>query len=75
LGEEPGEYEGEISLPASGHWMLTVHLRLDGETFEADFPVDVAGGSPAKSILAGFAGFNTVLIGVAAFTRRKPAIA
>ena len=72
LGEEPGEYEGEISFPASGHWMLTVHLSLDGETFEADFPVEVTGGSPAKSILVGFASINAVLIAVAAITRRKP---
>ena len=72
---ESGEYAGEISFPEAGHWMLTVHLSIDGENLEADFPVEVTGGSPSISILAGFASLNAVLIGVAAFTRRKPASA
>lgn len=74
-GHESGEYAGEISFAASGHWMLTVHFSTDGETLEAAFPVDVTGSSPSGGILAGFAGLNAVLIGVAAITRRKPASA
>jgi hypothetical protein len=55
--------------------MLTVHFNINGKTLEADFPVEVTGGSPSGGILAGFAGLNAVLIGVAAITRRKPASA
>lgn len=74
-GHESGEYGGEITFSNTGHWMLTVHFSIDGETLEADFPVEVTGGSPSGGILAGFAGLNAVLIGVAAITRRKPASA
>jgi hypothetical protein len=70
-----GEYAGQITFSNTGHWMLTVQISIDGESLEAEFPVEVTGGSPSGGILAGFAGLNAALIGVAAITRRKPASA
>jgi hypothetical protein len=70
-GEEAGEYSGEITFPQAGHWMMTTHFLINGETFDADFPVEVTGSSSAGFLLAGFAGLNMVIIGTAAITKRK----
>ncbi len=71
-GDSAGEYTGAIAFSAAGHWMLTAHLTINGQALEADFPVDVTGGSAGGVILAGFAGLNAALIGAAAITKRKP---
>ena len=67
-----GEYAGVILFPAAGHWMLNVHLSLNGQALDAGFPLDVAGNSAGMVILGSFAGLNVVLIGAAAVTKRKP---
>ncbi len=74
-GETAGEYAGKIAFSTSGHWMLTAHLNINGEALEADFPVDVTGGSAGGALLAGFVSLNIVLIGAAAITKRKSAVA
>lgn len=70
-GEEAGEFSGEITFPHAGHWMMTAHLVINGESLEADFPVVVTGSSSVGFLLAGFAGLNMVIIGTAAITKRK----
>lgn len=72
MGDTAGEYAGTIAFSAAGHWMLTAHLTIDGQTLAADFPVDVAGGSAGGVVLAGFAGLNVFIIGAAAVLKRKP---
>jgi hypothetical protein len=55
--------------------MLNTHFNINGQTLDADFPVNVAGSSASFAILAGFAGLNAVIIGAAAVTKRKPVFA
>jgi hypothetical protein len=72
-GHEAGEYAGAITFAQSGHWMLVVHFTVNGETLEAEFPLEVATNIPASyGILAGFFGLNAFIIGTAAVVRRKP---
>ncbi len=71
-GHEAGEYSGTITFPQAGHWMLTVDFTVDGETLQAEFPLEVASDFPASyGILAGFFGLNVAIVAVAAVTKRK----
>jgi hypothetical protein len=74
-GKEEGEYAGEISLNKSGAWIFNVHFTLSGELIEAEFPVTVIEASQNLGVLAGFFGFNTTVIIVAAVLKRKAAVA
>jgi hypothetical protein len=71
-GHDAGEYAGEINFPQAGHWRAVVHFKVQGESLEAEFPLEVGQSMlPAYNILAGFFGLNVVILGVAAVTRRK----
>jgi hypothetical protein len=74
-GVEEGEYAGEISLDKSGAWTFNVQFTLNGELIEAEFPVTVVEASQNLGVLAGFFGFNTTVIIVAAVLKRKAAAA
>jgi hypothetical protein len=75
LYRKTGEYFGVIAFPSAGHWILNTHFSINGQMLNAAFPVDVAKGSTAFVILAGFAGLNALIIWVASVTKRKPVIA
>lgn len=74
-GKEEGEYAGEISVDKSGAWTFNVHFTHNGELIEAEFPVTVVEASQNLGVLAGFFGFNTTVIIVAAVLKRKAAVA
>lgn len=71
LSKLTGDYFGIINFSAGGHWMLNTRLSINGQTLDADFPVDVAGGSASFAILAGFFVLNAVIIWAASVIRRK----
>ena len=76
LYRKTGDYFGVVAFPASGHWMLSAHLIIDGQMFMADFPAEIAGDYSASfAILAGFAGLNALIIWAAAQTKRKAVFA
>ncbi len=70
------EYVGVITFSAVGHWMLNARFNINGQMFNADFPVEVAKASSffAISILAAFIGLNALIIWAASKTKRKPAL-
>jgi hypothetical protein len=72
-GDAAGEYAGQLTFAASGHWMVAAHITLNGHALDAEFPVTVVAGSSGPVVLAGFAGFNLVLIVIAAILKRKQA--
>ena len=72
-----GDYVGVIRFASAGHWTLNTHFSINGQTLNADFPVDVASGpsSFALTVLAAFAGLNAFIIWAASFTKRTPVTA
>ena len=72
-----GDYVGVIRFATAGHWTLNPHFSINGQTLNADFPVDVASGSSsfALTVLAAFAGLNAFIIWVASFTKPAPVAA
>ena len=69
---ESGEYAGEMHFETSGEWMFNVHFTIDGETTEADFPIEIARTLGLNyAVLAGFFGINGTVIAAAAFLKRK----
>ncbi len=72
---ESGEYAGEMHFETSGEWMFNVHFTIDGETTEADFPIEIARTLGLNyAVLAGFFGINGTVIATAAFLKRKPLV-
>lgn len=68
-----GDYFGIITFSAPGHWTLNTRFSINGQTLDANFPVNVvASHSASFAILAGFAGLNALLIWAASVTRRTP---
>ncbi|MCX6057478.1 MAG: FixH family protein [Chloroflexi bacterium] len=69
---ESGEYAGSLSLAKSGEWMLSVHFTVNGETTEADFPINVTRAlSTNYAVLGGFFGINATVLAAAAVLKRK----
>ncbi len=71
-GDKAGEYTGKITFSTAGHWMLSANIKQNDEMLVADFPLDVPASSAGLMVLSGFAGFNIVIIGVAALMKRRP---
>ena len=73
--DQAGEYDGDLTFSAAGHWMLSVHITQNGQMTEVGFPLDVPASSTGLMVLSGFAGFNIVIIAAAALTKRRPVAA
>ena len=69
---EAGEYSGEIHVESTGDWTVTVHLTVQEQGMEVEFPLMVKSSS-RNIILASFAGINLVILAIAATLKRKPA--
>lgn len=69
---ESGEYSGEMHIELAGEWIVRVHLTVQGEVMEVDFPLIVKSSS-RNGLLAGFAGVNILILIVAAATKSKSA--
>jgi hypothetical protein len=67
---EQGEYAGEITIPSAGDWTLAVHLTVQDEAMELEFPFIVKNNAKSR-ILMGFAGVNFMVLLVAAIQRSK----
>jgi hypothetical protein len=70
-----GDYFGVITFSAPGHWQVNTHVSINGQTLDANFPVDVVSHSFSLTILAGFAGLNALIIWLASVSKRKPVTA
>ncbi len=68
-----GEYEGEVELEETGHWMIKVVFLIQSQEKVAEFVADVHGAPNGWVILSSFLGINVGIISVAAITRRKSA--
>ena len=68
---EAGEYSGKIHVESTGDWTVTVHLTVQEQGMEVDFPLMIKSGS-RNIIVASFAGINLVILAVAATLKRKP---
>jgi hypothetical protein len=76
LNRMPGDYFEVITFSAPGQWTLNTHSSINGQTFDANFPVNVAASHSASlTILAVFAGLNVLIIWAASVSKRKPVIA
>jgi hypothetical protein len=67
---EDGEYSGKVHIETTGEWVISVHLIIQGEEMEVDFPLTVKAGSN-MGILTGFAGVNILILIVAAALKSK----
>lgn len=67
---EEGEFSGEITIPSAGDWTVVVHLTINDEAMEVEFPLTVKNNSQG-GILAGFAGVNITILLVAAALKSK----
>jgi hypothetical protein len=74
-GVEAGEYIGEISLDKTGAWTFNVHFASNGQTTEAEFPIEVLEAVRNYGVLVGIFGFNATVILTAAVLKRKAAVA
>ena len=71
-GHESGEYAGEIAIDSAGDWIIRVHLTVQGELVEVDFPLSVASSQKGAGILTGFFALNAAIIVSAVYMKRKP---
>jgi hypothetical protein len=72
LNRMPGDYFEVITFSAPGQWTVNTHSSINGQTFDANFPVNVAESHTASlAILAGFAGLNALIIWAASAVKRK----
>lgn len=69
---EEGEYSGAMHIESSGDWTITVHLTVEGESMEVEFPVMIKSGV-RNTILTTFAGINLFILIVAAALKSKSA--
>ena len=74
-GHEDGEYAGEIAIDKPGDWAIRVHLTIQGETMEVEFPVTIANPKNGSGILTGFLAVNAVIVVAALFLKLKPVAA
>ena len=69
---ESGEFAGEIVIGGAGDWLIRVHLTIQGELVEVDFPVNVASHQNGAGILVVFFTLNAAIIGTALILKPKP---
>jgi hypothetical protein len=67
-----GEYAGEIAIETAGDWMIRVHLTLQGEMTEVDFPLEVVQPQNGSSVLVTFFAINIAIVAVALILKPKP---
>lgn len=68
---ESGEYSGKVHIESSGEWVISVHLIVQEEAMEVNFPLNIKTRSNL-GILAGFAGVNVLILIAAAALKSKP---
>lgn len=71
-GHESGKYAGEITIDQAGDYTVRVHLAINGELMEVDFPLSVASSQRGAGILAGFFAVNTAIIAAALVIKYRP---
>ena len=59
---QSGDYTGEIAINSAGDWTILVHMTIQGEFIEVDFPLSIARSQSSLGILASFFALNTVII-------------
>jgi hypothetical protein len=69
---ESGEYAGEITIDQAGECAVRVHLTIQGELIEVDFPLSVPSSQSGVGILAGFFAVNTAIIAAALIIKHRP---
>lgn len=70
---EAGEYAGEMHFEKSGAWMFNVHITVNGETTEVEFPLEIARQLILNyAILTGFIAINIIVVIMAAVLKRQP---
>lgn len=74
-GHESGEYAGEIHIEGDGAWVVRVHLTIQGEQMEVEFPLSIVSRRYGAGILAGFFVVNATIIGTALVLKSKKASA
>ena len=74
-GHESGEYAGEITIARPGDWAIRVHLTIQGEKMEVDFPLSIANPKSGSGILIGFLTLNAVILVAALVLKSKPVAA
>jgi len=72
VGHESGEYSGEIAFDSAGDCTVRVHLTIQDEFMEVDFPMSVARPQNSYGILAGFFALNALIIVSAVALKPKP---
>jgi hypothetical protein len=70
-GTNAGEYEGEVELEETGHWMITAVVRLQQQEKSVEFVVDLQKSGPNWYVLSGFFGVIVVIIVVGVLKKRK----
>jgi hypothetical protein len=71
-GHQNGEYAGKIAIETAGDCVIRVHLTVQGELTEVDFPMNVAQPQNGSGILAVFFAVNVAVIAVAVMLKPKP---
>jgi hypothetical protein len=70
-GDQRGEYAGEIDLESRGDYVVAIHMIVDNDSMEAEFPLAVKGNYMRYAILAVFLGMNLIILVVAMTLRSK----
>jgi hypothetical protein len=72
VGHHSEEYTGEIAIETAGDYVIRVHLTVQGELTEVDFPLNVAQSQNGSGILAVFFAVNVAIIAGAVILKPKP---
>ncbi len=70
-GHEEGEYEGELAIEKDGDLAVLVHITVQGELLEAEFPLEVAKSNAGSIVLSVFAAINAGILAVAFVMKSK----
>jgi hypothetical protein len=70
-GHASGEYAGAITIGNPGNCVLRVHLTLNGELTQIDFPLTVAQPQNGSGILAAFFAVNVAIVSAAIVKKPK----
>ncbi len=73
-GHEEGEYDGQVSITSAGDLQLRVHLIVEGDLMEADFPLHIEQSHTGSIVLGGFFAVNVALIAAAVIIKPKPVL-
>ena len=70
-GHESGEYSGKIAIETPD-CILRVHLTVQGELTEVDFPLSIVQTQNGSGILLGFFAVNVAIVAAAFILKPKP---